>query len=92
MTMSEEQPKTTGIKKLDRRLIAGALAVFVAGWFLGQQGVSPWTPEKDRPVLRFMAKVAKTGLWLLVVEPVPEDVPEYTVVADHNKINHRRGW
>jgi len=78
---------------LDRRIVAGALAVFVAGWFLGQQagGDLPWAPRKDRPVLSLLAKIAKTGLWLLVVEPVPDDLPEYSV-ADHNHVNHREGW
>jgi hypothetical protein len=85
------EPKTFA---LDRKLVAIAAALFVAGWFLGQQGQGafPWQPQKDRPVLRFLAKVAKTGLWLLVVEPVPDDLPEYASVTDHNHINHREGW
>lgn len=91
--MSEETPKAKGFK-IDRKLVACGVAVFIAGWFLGQQagGDLPWKPAKDRPFLTFVAKVAKTGLWLLVVEPVPDDLPEYASVVDHNHINHREGW
>lgn len=93
--MSDEVTKAEAKKfTLDRRLVACGVAVFIAGWFLGQQagGNLPWQPAKNRPVLTFLARVAKTGLWLLVVEPVPDDLPEYASVVDHNNINHREGW
>lgn len=92
MNMSDETPATPKPFWVDRKIIAAGVGVFLLGWFLGQQPVNPWKPQKDRPVLTLLAKVAKTGLWLLVVEPVPDNLPEYTVVADHNRINHRRGW
>jgi hypothetical protein len=94
--MSEQtETKNTQPFQFDRKIVAGALAVFVAGWFIGQQaslGGLPWQPKQDRPILTFIAKVAKAGLWLLVVEPVPDDLPEYASVTDHSKVNHREGW
>ena len=92
--MSDETTIQTKRLSIDRRIVALGLALFVAGWLLGQGagGTMPWTPARDRPVLTFLAKLAKTGLWLLVVEPVPDDLPEYASVTDHNHINHREGW
>jgi hypothetical protein len=92
--MSEETTTQTKPLSIDRRIVALCLALFVGGWLLGQNagGTMPWTPARDRPVLSFLARVAKTGLWLLVVEPVPDDLPEYASVVDHNNINHREGW
>jgi hypothetical protein len=79
----------------DRRLIAAGLLLFALGWFTGQGNGNPFAPKKpERPVLTFIAKIAKAGLWLLVVEPVPDDLPPEDRLAriGRNTINHKEGW
>ena len=86
---------TSEKKPLDKKLLAAAVGLFVVGFVLGQNNnaFSPFGPqEPDRPFLRFIAKAAKFGLWLMVVEPPPE-IPEHSYVShDMDVINHRRGW
>lgn len=84
-------------KTLDKKLLLIAGAIFVAGWFLGQAGAGgslPWAPKKERPILTALARIAKMALWVMVVEPVPEDLPEnrFATSLDPNVVNHRRGW
>jgi hypothetical protein len=84
-------------KPLDKRLLAAAVGLFVAGWLIGQHspgGSLPWQPEKPRPVMTALARLAKFGLWLLVVEPVPDDLPQDLYLARHDPdyISHREGW
>jgi hypothetical protein len=50
--------------------------------------------RKSDPFLTALARLAKLGLWVLVVEPVPDDLPDenqYTHL-DTDVINHREGW
>lgn len=82
---------------IDRRLIAAGLLLFALGWFTGQGNGNPFGPTRpDRPFLSALAKLAKAGLWLLVVEPVPDDLPPEDRMAKmgrrDNTINHREGW
>lgn len=88
-------PKPAG-KPLDRKLLAIGIGLLAVGFVLGQGsgGSLPWAPKKERPILTALARVAKLGLWLLVVEPVPDDLPDdnqYTRI-DCDHINHREGW
>jgi hypothetical protein len=70
---------------------SGVAAGFVVGQ--GDTNFLPWQPEKDRPVLRFVARLAKFGLWIMVVQPPP---PDNTYVARCEEgeicVNHREGW
>jgi len=83
-------------KPLDKRLLAAAVGLFVVGWVIGQNspgGSFPWQPEKPRPVLTALARLAKFGLWLMVVQPPPPDLPERSFVRhDPDYISHREGW
>lgn len=84
-------------KSIDKRLVLMALGIFVAGWFLGQAGAGgslPWAPKKERPILTAIARIAKMALWVMVVEPVPDDLPEnrYATSVNPDIINHREGW
>jgi hypothetical protein len=78
----------------DRRLIAAGVLLFALGWFAGQGNGNPFSPKQpERPFLAALAKIAKAGLWLLVVEPVPDDLPpEDRIAKMNNTINHREGW
>jgi hypothetical protein len=88
--MSEESVTTK--QQPDKRLIAAAIGLFFVGWAVGQSspgGGLPWKPEKPRPVITAIARLAKFGLWLLVVDP-PPGPPQY---AKHDgTLNHREGW
>lgn len=78
-------------------VIAGILGCAL-GWFAATSPVSPIKPAPERPVLRFLAKLAKTGLWVMMfAEPPPKEQQHYIVHArvdeDGNKVlNHGQGW
>lgn len=86
-------------RQRDMRLLVMAGIVGIAlGWFAGTSPSSPIrpNPKPDRPVLRFIAKVAKVALWALVAaEPPP---PQHAVVHarighdGHQVLNHSEGW
>lgn len=56
---------------IDRKTVLTFAAAFALCWFWQTQAHSP-APQPDRPVLRFIARVAKNLLWVaLVAEPPP---------------------
>jgi hypothetical protein len=81
--------------KLDTRVLIVACLI-VAGGLVFQTLPAP-RPKPERPVLKFLAKVAKLGLWLMVVrdEPAP---PTYAIdthlVDEHGQrvLANREGW
>jgi hypothetical protein len=89
-------PKPAG-KPVDKKILAIGIGLLAVGFVLGQGsggGSLPWAPKKERPILTALARLAKLGLWVLVVEPVPDDLPgenQYTRF-DTDSINHREGW
>lgn len=79
-------------------VIAGILGCAI-GWFAATSPSSPIRPAPDRPVLRFLAKIARTGLWVMMFaeQPPKEEAKHYIVHArvdeDGNKVlNHGQGW
>lgn len=64
--------------KFDKKLVMVAVAAFAFAWFVSHtdNGIipNPFVPQRpDRPVLKFIAKVAKTFLWVAVfAEPKPQ--------------------
>jgi hypothetical protein len=98
--MSDETPAIKPDRQRDIRLlvIAGILGCAL-GWFAATSPASPIKPAPDRPVLRFLAKLAKTGLWVMMFaeQPPKEETQTYIVHArvdedGHPIINHARGW
>jgi hypothetical protein len=84
-------------KPLDRKILAIGIGLLAVGFVLGQGsggGSLPWAPKKERPFLTALARLAKLGLWVLVVEPVPDDLPDENQYTrfDTDSINHREGW
>lgn len=84
---------------IPKRYLALALAAaLAAGYYLANDRPRPPSPA-DRPILAAIARLAKTGLWfLLIAEPPPEPAPagelvHHVVGPDgHPAINHREGW
>jgi len=78
-------------------LVLSCLACLVVGYLVasvpGFNPVNPFQPHKDRPVARFLAKIAKLGLWVAVfAEPTPV---HHTYAAHHGEdsmICHAEGW
>jgi len=89
--------------KLDKRMVLLAVAAFAIAFFVAQNpGLSPipnpFVPARpDRPFLKFVAKVAKSFLWVAVFAEERPVAPQY---RDHAAIgadgvqclNHAEGW
>lgn len=87
-----------------RKMIAGAASVLVAGVLIGSlmagrgPAPHPFAPAKPRPVLKFIARVAKTFLWVALVAektPTASDRVNFqaTVGSDgYATLDNRRGW
>lgn len=77
-------------------LVLSCLACLVVGYLVasvpGFDPVNPFHPQRDRPVARFLAKIAKLGLWVAVfAEPMPQ--PTYAAHhGDDSMICHAEGW
>lgn len=88
--------------KIDKRTAVVAVAAFALAWFVahgsGSPVPNPFVPARpQRPVLQFIAKLAKSLLWVAVfAEKRPAD-PQYTCrVVDTPEsgavLNHAEGW
>jgi hypothetical protein len=86
---------------IDRKTATIALVALMVGYWLSGSHESPLGPPAppDRPVLRFLARAAKSLLWVaLAAEKPPEPVEQtYVVHAQvgrdgHPILNHARGW
>lgn len=98
-----DTPETITPARPDRQreiriwVLAGIAGIAI-GWFAATSPMSPVKPAHDRPVLRFLARVAKLGLWVMVAaEKPPTETKTYIVHArvdeDGNKVlNHGSGW
>lgn len=81
------------------RLAFVCLACLVAGWWLTSSPSSPIgpTPQRERPVLKAIARIAKGLLWVsLFVERAPEEPQRYAHARldamGQPVIDHARGW
>lgn len=68
----------------------------LAGWWIGSAS-RPRSPLEDRPVLSWIARAAKSLLWVAVfVEPPPPQQPQQlrTEIGSDGyvKVDHGRGW
>jgi hypothetical protein len=82
-----------------RSLVLACLVCLAAGWWLSSSPSSPVGPAgpPDRPILRMIAKAAKTLLWVAVfADPPPPELPQLVKarVGDDGfrELEHRRGW
>ena len=83
-------------KEIQSTVVVGLVAVLLT-WWAATSDYSPVKPEPQRPVLRFLARLAKTGLWVMMfADPPPADqayVVQSRVDSDgHRVLNHGQGW
>lgn len=92
----------------DRKVILALVIGFAACWFVGNGcAIQPKEPLANRPVIRWIAKAAKSLLWVAVfVEPAPPvETAEHARLMHHGAddhvevgadgfpmVKHARGW
>lgn len=84
---------------LDRKTAAAVVVALALGYCLAYQP-SPSPRPDDRPVLRWIARAAKSLLWIaLVAEQPPKDPqPDHRVAQNrigddgYPVVDHARGW
>ena len=88
------------MKLSDRNVVIAGLVCLAIGWWLASSPASPIRPEPyrpDRPVLKLLARVAKTFLWVMMVAERPPveqaNIVHARIDADgHHVLNHGQGW
>ena len=82
-----------------RTVIAICAAFLVAAYFVSNTGfnpLDPLRPANDRPFVRFLARVAKIGLWVAVFAEPSNQEPRVQYKDYRNRdeamICHREGW
>ena len=88
------------MKVTDRNIVIAGLVCLAIGWWLASSPVSPIRPEPlrpDRPVLKLIARVAKSFLWVMMVAERPPveqaNIVHARIDADgHQVLNHGQGW
>jgi hypothetical protein len=84
-------------REIQSALVVGLVAVMLT-WWAATSDYSPVKPEPQRPVLRFVQRLARLGLWaMMFAEQPPAEQPQYVVHArvdedGHRVINHGQGW
>ena len=83
----------------EMRALSIAVIVSVAvTWCAATSDYSPIKPQADRPILRFVQRVARVGLWVLMfADPPRQSEPQFAGHGRHDAhgaplVNHRQGW
>jgi hypothetical protein len=81
-----------------RTVLMTAVVAVAVTWCAATSDYSPIKPQPDRPVLRFIQRLARVGLWVMwAAEPPPTSQQQYVVHArvdehGHRVLNHGNGW
>lgn len=82
-----------------RKILIAVLVAVAVTWCAATSDYSPIKPQPERPVLRFLAKVARIGLWVMwAAEPQPQPTENLVYHAqaydkDGNRVlDHGKGW
>lgn len=83
--------------RIDRGTVLIVLAAFAVGFVLSNNPLS--TPRPDRPVMRWIARAAKSLLWVAAfAEKAPSQPEQHYIVHarvgedGHPLLDHGRGW
>ena len=84
--------------KIDRSTLLVAVLCIGLGYWLAADRPQPFAPP-DRPVLRWIARAAKTFLWVAMFAEQPPAPAERLAVHSHHvdddgnvMVNHGMGW
>jgi len=79
-----------------RTLSIAVLVAVAVTWCAATSDYSPIKPQADRPVLRFIQRLARVGLWVMMVADPPRNAePQYAArinASGQPIVNHRQGW
>ena len=83
-------------REIQTAVVVGLVAVMLT-WWAATSDYSPVKPEPQRPVLRFVQRLARLGLWAMMFAEQPPAEQAYVVHArvDENGnrvLNHGQGW
>jgi hypothetical protein len=83
-------------REIQTAVVVGLVAVMLT-WWAATSDYSPVKPEPQRPVLRFVQRLARLGLWAMMFAEQPPTEQAYVVHArvdaDGNRVlNHGQGW
>jgi len=61
---------------MDRKTVTAVLVAFAIGYWISSSPFAPhpWQPQRDRPVLRWIVRAAKSLLWIAVIADPPPEV------------------
>ena len=76
-------------------LVYAAAACLAVGYWLSTYHAAP--APVDRPVLRFLAHLAKTGLWLMIFaepNPTPQSTYKLALIGEDGfpRVNHAEAF
>ena len=83
-------------REIQSAVVVGLVAVMLT-WWAATSDYSPVKPEPQRPVLRFVRRLARLGLWAMMFAEQPPAEQAYVVharVDEHGNrvLNHGQGW
>ena len=83
-------------REIQTAVVVGLVAVMLT-WWAATNDYSPVKPEPTRPVLRFVQRLARLGLWAMMFAEQPPSEQAYVVHArvdadGHRILNHGEGW
>jgi len=83
-------------REIQTAVVVGLVAVMLT-WWAATSDYSPVKPEPQRPVLRFVQRLARLGLWAMMFAEQPPAKQAYVVHArvdadGHRVLNHGQGW
>jgi hypothetical protein len=83
-------------REIQTAVVVGLVAVMLT-WWSATSDYSPVKPEPQRPVLRFVQRLARLGLWAMMFAEQPPAEQAYVVHArvdadGHRVLNHGQGW
>ena len=83
-------------REIQTAVVVGLVAVMLT-WWAATSDYSPVKPEPQRPVLRFVQRLARLGLWAMMFAEQPPTEQAYVVHArvdadGHRVLNHGQGW
>jgi hypothetical protein len=83
-------------REIQSAVVVGLVTVMLT-WWAATSDYSPVKPEPARPVLRFVQRLARLGLWAMMFAEQPPAEQAYVVHArvdadGHRVLNHGQGW